>query len=217
MEQIFPGVFRIGGKLATPNPQGGKKVYGEKIFREGGKEFRSWDPFRSKLSAAIMKRITEMPVKPGSSVLYLGAANGTTASHVSDIVGEEGTVFCVEFAPRSMRDLIRVCEMRENMIPILADARQPQEYEEAGNADVIYQDVAQPDQAKILLKNAENFLESGGYAMVAVKAASIDVTKPPEKVYEKFISEIEEGLEVLQKTQLEPYDKDHMFIVSRKR
>jgi rRNA 2'-O-methyltransferase fibrillarin len=54
---------------------------GEKI------EYRVWNPFRSKLGAAILGGVDQIHIKPGAKVLYLGAASGTTVSHVSDIVG----------------------------------------------------------------------------------------------------------------------------------
>ena len=46
-----------------------------------------WNPFRSKLAAAILGGVDKIHMKPGSKVLYLGAASGTTVSHVSDLVG----------------------------------------------------------------------------------------------------------------------------------
>jgi rRNA 2'-O-methyltransferase fibrillarin len=58
---------------------------------------------------------------PGSKVLYLGAASGTSVSHVADIVGPEGTVFAVEFSHRSGRDLINMATHRTNVIPIVED------------------------------------------------------------------------------------------------
>ena len=70
----------------------GESVYGEKkvsIDGDGGEkiEYRVWNPFRSKLAAAILGGIDNIHMRPGSKVLYLGAASGTTVSHVSDIVG----------------------------------------------------------------------------------------------------------------------------------
>lgn len=67
-------------------------------------------------------------MKPGSKVLYLGAAAGTTVSHVSDIVGPTGCVYAVEFAHRPGRDLINMAKSRTNVIPIIEDARHPLKY-----------------------------------------------------------------------------------------
>jgi fibrillarin-like rRNA methylase len=53
-----------------------------------------WNPFRSKLAAAVLAGLDNIYIKPGSKVLYLGAASGTSVSHVSDIVGPEGALLC---------------------------------------------------------------------------------------------------------------------------
>jgi len=211
----FPNVFELDGFLATKNLVPGKKVYGERIVKEEGAEYRIWDLHRSKLAAAVKKGLKEFPIPPSSKVLYLGAASGTTASHISDIL-TSGELYCVEFAQRSMRDLIAVCEARPNMMPIFADARQPQDYsKEVGKVDVLYQDVAQPDQSKILISNANACLKKGGYAMFCVKSQSIDVTMDPQKVYEIVLRELESTFEVLQKIDLHPYDKEHLFLFLR--
>lgn len=213
----FPNVYELDGFLATKSIASGTKVYGERIVREEGAEYRIWDLYRSKLAAAIKKGLKEFPISRSSKVLYLGAASGTTASHVSDVVAQ-GELYCVEFAQRSMRDLISVCEARPNMMPIFADARQPQDYsKEVGQVDVLYQDVAQPDQAKILLSNANACLKKGGYAMLCIKSQSIDVTADPKVVYEKVIAQLEPSFEVLQKIDLHPYDKEHLFLLLRKK
>ena len=101
-KEIFKGVFSIGGKLATENIVRGSKAYSEELVAVGPKEYRLWNPYRSKLSAAIMNGMKEMHIGPGSKVLYLGAATGTTASHVSDIVGPTGSVYCIELSDRNM-------------------------------------------------------------------------------------------------------------------
>jgi hypothetical protein len=130
----FPQVYIVtlddgSQKLATMNLAPGRTVYGEKLIKFEGVEYRLWDPFRSKLAAAILKGIKAVPIKPDHQVLYLGAASGTTASHVSDIVGEKGHVYCVEFAARALRELVNnVCPYRLNMTPILEDARFPERY-----------------------------------------------------------------------------------------
>jgi fibrillarin-like pre-rRNA processing protein len=219
----FPGVFQVAledksHKIATLNFSPGKNVYGERLIKLGNVEYRLWDPFRSKLAGAVLKKLKNLPIRPNSKVLYLGAASGTTASHVSDIVGNNGYVYCVEFAPRSIRDLIdNVCRFRSNMAPILADARFPSQYASmVENVDVIYCDIAQPEQAKILADNAKVFLERNGWVMLAVKARSIDVTKEPSEVYEREIEVLKErGFAISEVIRLEPYDKDHAMVTSK--
>jgi fibrillarin-like pre-rRNA processing protein len=208
-------VFTINNLFATINAVPGKKVYGEKLVRQDGKEYRIWDPFRSKLCGALKKGLKTFPFKKGSKILYLGASTGTTISHLSDIVGDEGEIFSVEFSAECMKSLIPLSELRENIIPIHADARRPAEYEEVGEVEIIYEDVAQPDQDDILLRNAKMFLKKGGIAMITIKSQSIDVTKPKQEVFDAVLEKLGQDFEVLEQFKLEPFDKDHLFVVLR--
>ena len=207
-------------RLATRNLAPGMTVYGERLIRYEGIEYRVWDAFRSKLAAVILKGVQTVPIKPGHRVLYLGAASGTTASHVSDIVGEKGHVYCVEFASRSLRELVsNVCTYRFNMSPFLEDARFPEKYAMfiPGKVDDIYCDVAQPEQAKVLADNADYFLKPSGWIMLAVKAQSIDVTKAPSEIYQREVKVLRNrGFSVEEVVQLEPYDKAHAMIVAQR-
>jgi fibrillarin-like pre-rRNA processing protein len=206
-------------RLATKNLTPGLQVYGERLVRYDKVEYRIWDAFRSKLAGAIFKGLQNVPIEPGSKVLYLGAASGTTPSHVSDIVGDSGHVYCIEFAQRSMRDLINnVASRRGNISPFLADARMPEKYSMfiSGRVDIIYCDVAQPEQAKLLADNADLLLKSGGWVMIAIKAQSIDVTMAPEAVYRMEAATLtKRGFNVLEMIDLEPYDKMHAMIVAQ--
>ncbi len=216
MEKIFEGVFRPDWRtLATRNAVPGKRVYDERLLKSGEGELRTWDPFRSKLAAAIRKGLKNFPFAEGSKILYLGASTGTTVSHLSDIIGEKGELFAVEIAPQCMKSLLALCDIRKNIIPIHADARQPGQYKDVGEVDSLYQDVAQPDQADILVMNAEMFLKKGGIAMIAIKSQSIDVTKKPKEVFEGVLAILEKKFDVLEKYGLEPFDKDHLFVVLR--
>jgi fibrillarin-like pre-rRNA processing protein len=205
-------------RLATRNLAPTVSVYGEELFSHESIEYRVWNPYRSKLAAAIYKGVTEVPIKPGTAVLYLGAASGTTVSHVSDVVGKDGEVYAIDFSQRTMRDLIeRVCRHRANVQPILADARIPSQYRlMVGNVDVIYCDVAQPEQAKLLASNSDMFLRRRGTVMIAVKSRSIDVTLRPEEVFEREIETLRRrGFRILESIRLEPYDRDHAMITAK--
>ncbi len=220
----FPGVYWTtledgSRRLATVNLTPGKNVYGERLVRFKRKEYRLWDPYRSKFAAAILKGLETVPIQLHHKVLYLGAASGTTASHVSDIVGEKGYVYCIEFAARAIRELVNnVCAFRSNMSPVLADARLPERYSTlVGKVDDVYCDVAQPEQARVLADNADLFLVDGGWVMLAVKAQSIDVTREPSEIYEQEINIMKaRGFRIGEVVHLEPYDKAHAMIVAKK-
>jgi fibrillarin-like pre-rRNA processing protein len=210
------GVLRLATRNLTP----GRTVYGERLIRFKKVEYRVWDAFRSKLAAAIIRGVQTVPITRGSHVLYLGAASGTTPSHVSDIVGEEGHVYCVEFASRSLRELVNnVAAYRLNMSTFLEDARFPERYIMfiSRKVDCVYCDVAQPEQAKLLAGNAEALLKPAGWVMLAVKAQSIDVTKDPLAVYKQEAKVLKNrGFNVEEVVRLEPYDKAHAMIVAQR-
>jgi len=220
-ETIFPGVYRIHGQPYTRSLTPGFKVHGEKTTKADGFEYRHWAPQHSKLSAAIVQGLKTFPFQAGSKILYLGAAQGVTCSFISDVIGPRGEIFAVEISKRALRDLIFVCEKRANIYPILTDASQPQEYaSDVGQVDVVFEDVAAREQDDILARNAASCLKTGGYAMIAIKARSIDSAANPDTIYEKVIAKIQNDphahLELVEKIRLDPYEADHMFAVFRK-
>ncbi len=185
----------------------------EKILKIGNQEYRIWDPYHSKLAALILKRVA-IPLRKDSTVLYLGAANGTTVSHVSDIVSE-GIVFAVEFSARAMQDLIRVCIPRMNLIPIFADAQHPNEYKNmVSEVDVIYQDVAQREQAQIAIRNAQLFLKKSGYLILMIKSKSIDSAGKTDEVIDKEVNRLKEFFSVKERVKLEPFHSDHAAVIA---
>ena len=179
-------------KLSTENLVPGNQVYKEKLIIKKGIEYRLWDPFRSKLAASIMNGLEYFPFENKTKILYLGASTGTTVSHISDIVGPSGVVFGVEHASRVARDFLdRVAAYRTNIIPILQDARKPKEYFSVfGKVDIVYVDIAQPDQTKIAMDNCEMFLKKEGYFFLVIKTRSIDVTKSPKRIIEEEIEKL---------------------------
>jgi len=209
--------------LVTKNIVPGESVYGEKrISVDGGVEgtkieYRVWNPFRSKLAAGVLSGLDDIFIKPGAKVLYLGAASGTSVSHVADIVGPEGIVFAVEFSPRSGRDLINMAKKRTNVIPIVEDARLPNKYRMLLSlVDVIFSDVAQPDQARIVAHNAQSFLKDHGHVVISIKASCIDSTVPPETIFAAEVEQLKrDSFKPLEQVTLEPYERDHAMVTAR--
>lgn len=204
-------------KLATENLVKGNQVYNEKLVKNKDIEYRLWDPYRSKLAAAILSGLEVFPFKESSLVLYLGVSTGTTASHISDIIGPQGTLFGVEHASRVARDFLdRVASHRKNIIPILQDARQPQQFFSVySKVDVVYVDIAQPDQTEIAISNCNMYLKAGGYLFLVIKTRSIDVTQPPKKIIENEIKKLKKSFDVIQEIDLSPFDKDHAMVIAK--
>ena len=210
--------IRVEGekKLATQNLVPGNQVYNEKLVQHKGSEYRIWNPFRSKLAAAIMNDLKNFPFNQKSDVLYLGVSTGTTISHISDIVNQGGTIFGIEHASRVARDFLdRVASHRKNIVPIIQDARRPEEFFSVyKKVDIVYVDIAQPDQTNIAIENCRLYLKSGGHLFLVIKTRSIDVVKDPKMVIKDEIKKLETLFEIKQTIELHPYDKDHAMVIA---
>src|SRR3989344_2582072 len=211
-------LYTDGRRLYTQSILPGKKHFDERVVREkGNAEYREFDPTRSKLAAMIMKGCTNVGIRKGDVILYLGVSHGYTASFVSDIVGKEGLIFGIDPAPRVIRDLVFLAEQRKNIIPLLANANHPEEYlERVMGADIIYQDIAQKNQAEIFSKNCKLFLKKGGYGLLAVKARSIDVRRKPKGLFVEIRTKLEKEFTVIDYKILEPFEMDHCMIIIKK-
>lgn len=219
-EGVFKSSSRTGDYLLTLNYTPGHNVYGEKLQvvdnKEGGQiEYRQWEPLRSKIGASLILGIREFGIKPKSNVLYLGAASGTTISHISDIIGKEGRVYGVEFSPRVGRELANLAKERINIVPIIEDARHPNKYRMiVPMVDYMFADVAQPDQARIFSLNAQYYLRNNGGFMICIKASCVDSTRPAEEIYEEAKNElVENGFKVNEIIDINEYHRGHACII----
>ena len=219
MKEIFPDVFIENNKIFTKNLTPGEKVYGEDLIIRDDIEYRNWNYTRSKLAAGLKNGLKEFPLKKGMKVLYLGVASGTSASHFSDIINKEGLLYGVDIAERVLRELIIHAEKRENIVPILADSRLPENYSSLvlEKVDLVFEDVASSDQIEIFIRNCDYYLKQNGYAIIAIKSQSIDVTKNPEIIYKESLKELEKHLTIIDKVKLDPYEKHHLLVVLQKK
>lgn len=209
------GVLRDKKQIFTENLSSarGKKVYNERIIKNKDREFRAWNPYRSKFAAAILNEL-DIKINQDFNILYLGAATGTTVSHISDIV-KNGIVYAVENSPIAMKKFLKVCETRKNIIPIFQDANHPERYYSiVPNVDFIYQDISQRNQADIFIRNSKKFLKEKSKAILMVKARSIDVSLKPKKAYELVCNILKKSDFIINNTiDLSPFEKDHAAIV----
>jgi len=217
----FPGIFEDtrGRRTAiyTKNAIPGIQVYGENLVKDENVEYREWNPMRSKLGAAIFKQVSQIGIKEGDFILYLGASTGTTISHVSDMIGPEGIIFGVDIAPRVLRELVFLAEQRKNIAPILCDANNVLALAKfVSQVDVVFMDVSQKNQEEIFIKNCKAFLKPGGFGLLALKARSVDVTRSPREIFKRARLELEKHLIVSDYRELDPFEKDHAFFVCKK-
>jgi len=213
----WSGVFREGRDLFTRNAEPGRRVYGELLRTAGGVEYRQWDPFRSKVAALLAKGASNELLDPVGSVLYLGAAHGTTASHLSDL-WPDARIFLVEKSPSSFAPLLALAKRRSNLLPILADAQLPERYRaELPEVDLLYQDVAQRDQARIFVDNARATLAPGGRGILMLKVRSVTQRRPSASVVREARGElVRGGFKITSETSLAPFSRDHVALLARR-
>ena len=174
-------------------------------------QWRRWNPHRSKLGA-MLELGMETGLSGGDTVLYLGAAAGTTVSHVADFAGP---TYAVEFAPGPLRSLVEVAESRDRLFPLLKDARKPKTYAHVVEpVDCVVQDVATRGQARVARLN-EQFLVDDGRLLLSIKARSEDATADPATVFDEVLADLRTDYEVLETESLEPYHADHLGVVAR--
>jgi fibrillarin-like pre-rRNA processing protein len=221
-ETMIEGMYQIKidhkNRLATRNKVPGTNVYGERLVKVNNDEYRLWDPFRSKYAAAFLSGMKFLPQLKRKNILYLGVSTGTTPSHFSDIL-DNGFIYGVEFSPKIMRKFYRLAEQRVNLIPILADARRPEEYSSyVFDVDLLYQDVSQPEQATIFGRNAQEYLKPRGEGVIAIKSQSIDVSLDPEEIFSNQMSILEDkfSLKVIEHSSIDAFEKKHAVIVVKK-
>jgi fibrillarin-like pre-rRNA processing protein len=209
------GIYQKSQKLFTINPPSCKniKVYGENLLTVKGIQYRSWNPYRSKLAAVLTKKDISLPFQSTTKILYIGAATGTTVSHLSDICSE-GLIYAVESSPVAAKTFLDLVKQRENIIPIIEDANHPDRYiHMLSLVDFIYQDISQRNQAEIFLKNLRLFLKQDREGVIMVKARSIDVALKPSKVFSLVKNQLkDEGIKIKNMIELSPFERDHVAL-----
>ena len=200
----------------TESLAGEASIYGERSLARREGRFRGIEPGRSKLGAALVRGLNDPLPRPGERWLYLGAASGTTASHVADLVGPSGAVYAVEMSVRPFLRLLRTAEAYPNLAPILADARVWEAYSGlVPSVDGLYADIAQPDQVAILRENASEFLRRGGSVLFALKTASMGRERSPEEHLALAVRELRGEFTLAPPLRLDPFHRQHYFLAGR--
>ena len=211
MEEIQPGIYRKEGLIYTKNSDKGSSVYGENLISFDGVEYRRWVGKRSKVGAAVQNGM-DIELRSDMNVLYLGAASGTTVSHFSDIL-TDGIVVGVEYSDTVIKDLVSLAERRDNIAPVLGNARNPEEYEDyLEGYDYVFQDISQRDQPEIFLKNCRKYLKEDGIGLFAIKARSISDSRPKDEIFAEVKEKVSKEFDIVDEIELEPYEKEHMIL-----
>lgn len=209
----WEGVYREGRDLYTRNRNPGTKVYGEALSTADAVEYRAWDPFRSKAAALLLKGAPADVFGRPRTILYLGAAHGTTASHLSDL-WPDATIFAIEKSPTSFAPLLALARTRPGLVPILADAQLPERYQaDVGAVDLLYQDVAQRNQAGIFVENARACLAPRARGILMLKVRSVTQQRPTMTIVrEARAALVAAHLAVTYETALTPFSREHVAL-----
>jgi fibrillarin-like pre-rRNA processing protein len=207
------GVYRQGRDLYTGNADPGQRVYGEELVTQEGREYRRWDPFRSKLAAYLLKGARPPLLDAVRSVLYLGGSHGTTVSHLSDAL-PDASIFVLEKSPVSFAPLLALSRRRRNLLPILADAGLPERYAaDVGTVDLLYQDIAQRGQAVIFAENATACLGPKGRGLLMLKVRSVSQSRSARSVLTEAERElVHHGLQPRDAVDLAPFSREHWAV-----
>ena len=216
MKEVFKGIYQQDKRLYTINSVKDFRPFGEQLITKDKKQFRFWDANRSKAAAAVLKGIKEFPIKKNSIILYLGIAHGYTASFLSNIIGEKGIIYGIEFSDRCFNELLPITEKYKNITPFCEDARKPENFSWIEKVDIVYCDIAQPDQTEIAIRNCKQFLKEKGFLMLAIKTQSIDVTKSSKDVVKAEIDKLKKaGFKIIDWKMLDPYEEKHGFVIAQ--
>lgn len=202
----------LEGKLYTLNSAPGWRLRGQPVTEVGGREYRSWSPFTSKLAAFIMMGGSMLPFQGARSVLYLGASFGTTVSHVADIL-PDATIYAIEISRKPYVGLQDVAATHSGIIPVLDDASHPERYSAiVEGPDVVIEDIAQKNMLDILMRNIESFRSIRAFYLV-VKSRSIDSSATPERIFEQEKMKLESRLKCdVSLKDISRYEKDHAIL-----
>ncbi len=207
-------LIKLKDKLYT-KCKDGLKWYGEQVIKQDGFYLREWSPFSSKISSAIKKGFI-LPDLQGKEVLYLGCSTGTTVSHLSDLGPK--IIVGVDVSSFTMLPFVELAKKRENIFPLLFDASHLENCSllNGQRFDFVFQDISQKNQVETFIDNFKLFAKPNSFGAIALKTNSIDSTKSPKSVLDIALKKIELAkLKIVKIYDLEPFEKNHYFIVVR--
>ncbi len=220
---ISSNVKLEGRAIWTLSADGNNKVYGETTRKKRGDVWRRWDPYRSKLGAAILRTKKDPAIlfpSPGSTVVYLGAAHGTTISHIHDhLCGKNnkfsGRLISVDISPRCLRDLNHLAVRRPGIIPVFGDARKLESwsYLVPKGADWLFQDVSQAGQVDIFITACKRFLRPNSTALLSLKGASERFNEGGDQAIFLETNEklLNSGIKIVESIELSGFEEQHML------
>ena len=216
-DTIFWITVKNKKKLATLNNASINEVYNEKLIKINGKQYNLWNPYTSKLAAAIVNGMEIFPILKKTKVLYLNDTIEKTLSHISDIIGVNGKIFILrDINENSKKFLDNVMNDRTNVFTITRDNGDPAKFSSKTEmVNVVYVDITQHNETEVAIQNCKRYLTDGGFLMLVVPTKKIDFVNNPNGQNLEEIQKLQSSFEIIQQINLTDFFKEHSMIIAK--
>ena len=216
-DTIFWITVKNKKKLATLNNASINEVYNEKLIKINGKQYNLWNPYTSKLAAAIVNGMEIFPILKKTKVLYLNGTIEKTLSHISDIIGVNGKIFILrDINENSKNFLENVMNDRTNVFTITRDNVDPAKFSSKTEmVNVVYVDITQHNETEVAIQNCKRYLRGGGFLMLVVPTKKIDFVNNPNGQNLEEIQKLQSSFEIIQQINLTDFFKEHSMIIAK--
>ena len=214
---IFWVTVRNEKKLATLSNVSTNQDYEENLVEMNGKQYSIWNPYMSKLAAAIINGIEIFPILKKTKILYVDPATEKTVKHISDIVGINGKIFVVRNIIKNSKNFLeQIAKNRSNIFTIIPDKTNPARLTGmTETVDVIYIDIAEHNQTEIAIQNCKNHLRIGGFLMLIVPTKNIDFTSNPSKKNQEERKKLQTSFDIIQEINLTDFFKEYSMVIAK--
>ena len=227
--------IQIGDKeqLATKNIVEGTKTHKEKIVIVNDEEFLEWNPYKSKLAAAIRNGLQILPIIKNSKVVCINPLEESTILHISNIVGSEGSVFVIDVDKNKKSFLNKLVNTHKNIIPIY-DTVDELSFSSSitGKVDALYVDILESEQIEQIVEKYGSLLKNEGFLMLIAKkddnaiiendiAGWMAEQRAGLNKIREITTKLKSQFEIIQEINLginyamEPYHKFYTFILAQ--
>ena len=227
--------IQIGDKeqLATKNIVEGTKTHKEKIVIVNDEEFLEWNPYKSKLAAAIRNGLQILPIIKNSKVVCINPLEESTILHISNIVGSKGSVFVIDVDKNKKSFLNKLVDTHKNIIPIYDTVDELSSSSSiTGKVDALYVDIPESEQIETIVEKYGSLLKNEGFLMLIAKkddnaiiendiAGWMAEQRAGLNKIREITTKLKSQFEIIQEINLginyamEPYHKFYTFILAQ--
>ena len=216
-DAIFWVTVRNEKKLATLSNMSTNRDYKENLVQTNGKRYSIWNPYTSKLAAAIINGMEIFPILKKTKILYLDPTTEKTVKHISNIVGINGKIFVVRDVMKNSKNFLeQIVKNRSNIFTIIPDKTNPARLTGMTEmVDVIYIDIAEHNQTEIAIQNCKNHLRIGGFLMLIVPTKNIDFANNPSKKNQEERKKLQTSFDIIQEINLTDFFKEYSMVIAK--